>query len=644
MATVNPSSSIAEIRVGRVLSAEGDGCVHEFVARRAAENPNALAVAGTQVAGAQEELSYGELERRANRLANYLRANGVEQNVVVGLYLDRSPAMVVAALAILKAGGAYVPLDPIHPVERLAFMLQDAGASLVVSKTRWAEGFPAGEWKVVTLDGDAEKISSQSDIAPQSGVGGEDLAYIIYTSGSTGKPKGVELIHSGLANLVAWHERAFQVTAADRASAQSALGFDAAVWEMWAYLACGASLHMPDEKVRNDAAALRDWMVARRITISFAATVMAEQLLRLDWPVETALRFLLTGADTLKVYPSARLPFVLVNNYGPTECTVVSTSGVVPATSASQPSANQTSTNPASVNQAPSIGRAIDGVEIYILDEQQRPVSDGGAGEIYVGGAGLGRGYRNRPDLTAERFVPNPFSTVAGARLYRTGDLARRLPNGEIAFLGRMDEQVKVRGYRVEPSEVSTVLGQHPAVEASVVVATEDAPGEKHLVAYLVLASGSTVSASALREYLRQRLPDYMVPAAFVAIPSLPVTEQGKINRAALPAVNGNRLPDEAYVAPRTLVEEELVKILAPLLKLNRVGVNDNFFLLGGHSLLGTQVIARVSESFGVDLTLLKLFDHPTVAEMSAEIESLILAKIERDSHTAQAAKSDARV
>jgi acyl-CoA synthetase (AMP-forming)/AMP-acid ligase II/acyl carrier protein len=375
-------------------------------------------------------------------------------------------------------------------------------------------------------------------------------------------------------------------------------------------------------------------------------------LLRLEWPAETALRFLLTGADTLKVYPSARLPFVLVNNYGPTECTVVSTSGVVPATSANQTSTNpasgnQTSMHQISGNQAPSIGRAIDGVEIYILDEQRRPVSDGGAGEIYVGGAGLGRGYRNRPDLTAERFVPNPFSAVAGARLYRTGDLARRLPNGEIAFLGRIDEQVKVRGYRVEPSEVSTVLGQHPAVESSIVVATEDAPGEKHLVAYVVLASGATVSASALREYLRQRLPDYMVPAAFVAIPKLPVTEQGKINRAALPAVNGNRLPDEVYVAPRTLVEEELVKILAPLLKVNRVGVNDNFFLLGGHSLMGTQVIARVSESFGVDLTLLKLFDHPTVAEMSAEIENLILAKlakIEQDSHTGPAGNHDARV
>jgi amino acid adenylation domain-containing protein len=640
MATINPSSSIPEIRVGRALNAERRACVHEMVAQRAAENPNALAVAG-----GPEELSYSELDRRANRLANYLRANGVDRNVVVGLYLDRTPAMVVAALAILKAGGAYVPLDPIHPVERLAFMLRDAGASLVVSKARWAENFPAGEWKLVALDTDAEKISAQSDIAPESGVGGEDLAYIIYTSGSTGKPKGVELIHSGLGNLVGWHRRAFQVTAADRASAQSALGFDAAVWEMWAYLTCGASLHLADEAARNDAAALRDWMVARRVTISFAATVMAEQLLRLDWPAGTALRFLLTGADTLKAYPSARVPFVLVNNYGPTECTVVSTSGAVPVGGAAgQASLGQAGINQASMNQAPSIGRPIDGVEIYILDEQQRPVNDGGAGEIYIGGAGLGRGYRNRPDLTAERFVANPFSTVAGARLYRTGDRARWLPSGEIAFLGRLDEQVKVRGYRVEPSEVSTVLGQHPAVETSVVVAAEDAPGEKQLVAYLVLTPGATVSATALREYLRQRLPDYMVPAAFVAIPSLPVTEQGKINRAALPAVNGNRLPDVAYMAPRTLVEEELVKILAPLLKVNRVGVNDNFFLLGGHSLMGTQVIARVSESFGVDLTLLKLFDHPTVAEMSTEIENLILAKVARDSQTGQGGERGARI
>jgi amino acid adenylation domain-containing protein len=595
-----------------------------LVAQRAAENPNALAVSSRQ-----EELSYAELDRRANRLANYLRSIGVERDVVVGLYLDRSPAMVVAALGILKAGGAYVPLDPIHPVERLAFMLRDAGASIVISQKRWAEGFPAGAWRVVTLDGDAEKIADMSGAAPESGVGAEDLAYIIYTSGSTGQPKGVELIHSGLANLVSWHQRAFQVTAADRASAQSALGFDAAVWEMWSYLSCGASLHLADDSVRSDAMALRDWMVSRRITISFAATVMAESLLRLDWPAETVLRYLLTGADTLKVYPSERLPFVLVNNYGPTECTVVSTSGVVPAGCAGM--------------QAPSIGRAIDGVEIYILDEQRQPVG-AGPGEIYIAGAGLGRGYRNRPDLTAERFVPNPFSGVPGARMYRTGDLGRWLPNGEIAFLGRLDEQVKVRGYRVEPNEVSTVLGQHPAVQTSAVVSTEDVPGEKRLVAYLVLSPGMSVSATALRQYLRQRMPDYMVPAAFVSIPSLPVTEQGKVNRAALPSVNGNRLSDEVYTEPRTLVEEELVKILAPLLKLDRVGVNDNFFLLGGHSLLGTQVIARVSETFGVDLTLLKLFDHPTVAEMSAEIENLIMTKVETAAQSERAGERDARV
>jgi amino acid adenylation domain-containing protein len=624
MVPVNSSGSVTEIRVKSVLSSQRTACVHEFVAQRAAENPNALAVSS-----GPEELSYVELDRRANRLANYLRSVGVERNVVVGLYLDRSPAMVVAALAILKAGGAYVPLDPIHPVQRLAYMVRDANASIVVSMTPWAEGFPAGGWQVITLDGDAEKIAVQSDRPPESGVGCDDLAYIIYTSGSTGQPKGVELIHSGLANLVGWHGRAFQVTSADRASAQSALGFDAAVWEMWAYLATGASVHLADDVVRNDAAALRDWIVSRGITIAFAATVMAERLLRLDWPAETALRFLLTGADTLKAYPSARLPFVLVNNYGPTECTVVSTSGIVPAGG--------------SMNQAPSIGRAIEGVEIYILDEQQQPVAEG-AGEIYIGGAGVGRGYRNLPALTADRFVSNPFSAEPGARVYRTGDLGRWLPNGEIAYLGRLDEQVKIRGYRVEPSEVSTVLGQHPAVQASLVVATEDEPGEKQLVAYLVLSPGATVSATALREYLRQRVPEYMVPAAFVAIPSLPVTEQGKVDRRALPSVNRNRLSDEAYVEPRTLVEEELVKILAPLLKLERVGVNDNFFLLGGHSLLGTQVIARVSETFGVDLTLLKLFDHPTVAEMSAEIENMILAKVERAATTGQAGARNASV
>ncbi|HYM78904.1 MAG TPA: amino acid adenylation domain-containing protein [Candidatus Dormibacteraeota bacterium] len=595
------------------------------MSQRGAENPKALAVSNRS-----EDLSYAELDRRANRLANYLGSIGVHRNVVVGLYVDRSPAMAIAALAILKAGAAYIPLDPVHPVDRLTFMLNDSGARVVLSTTRLMQSFPQGAWQVVTLDGDAEKIAAQPETPPDSGVRPDDLAYIIYTSGSTGQPKGVELLHSGLSNLVRWHQRAFQVTPADRASAQSTLGFDAAVWELWSYLSAGASLHLPEDSVRNDVVALRDWIVSRQITITFAATAIAERLLQLEWPATTVLRYLLTGADTLKSYPGSGLPFVLVNNYGPTECTVVSTSGVVPAAS--------------SAPQAPSIGRPIDGVEIHILDDQKHPVANGAAGEIYIAGAGLGRGYRNRAGLTSERFVFNPFAAEPSARMYRTGDLGRWLPNGELAFLGRVDEQVKIRGYRVEPSEISVALGQHPSVQTSALLATEDAPGETLLTAYLVLAQGATVTAAGLRDFLRQRLPEYMIPAAFVTIPSLPVTEQGKVNRAALHVLNGNRLSDEAYVEPRTLVEEELVKILAPLLKLDRVGVNDNFFLLGGHSLLGTQVIARVSDTFGVDLTLLKLFDHPTVAEMAAEIENLILAKVAQSARSSRPGEQNAGV
>jgi amino acid adenylation domain-containing protein len=619
MSSVNSSNLQAETLRAKIAHAPGAPCVAELVAQQAAANPSALAISA-----GHETLAYAELDRRANRLANYLRAVGVGRDTAVGLYLERSPAMVVTALAILKAGGAYIPLDPLQPPARLAFMLRDSEARVVVSTTALAERLPAGSCQVVTLDGDSEKIAAQPDTPPAvtAKPNIEDLAYIIYTSGSTGEPKGVELVHSGLSNLVAWHQRAFQVSSADRASALASLGFDAAVWELWPYLASGASVHIPEERIRSDAKALRDWMVSQRITIAFAATAMAENLMQFEWPQTTALRFLLTGADTLKKYPSSRLPFVLVNNYGPTEGTVVSTSGVIaPASAASQ---------------APSIGRPIDGVQIYILDDRRQPVSEGAVGEIYIGGAGLARGYRNRPELTAERFVANPFHAEAGARLYRTGDLARWLPDGQIAFLGRVDEQVKIRGYRVEPSEIATVLGLHAAVQTSVVVASENVRGEKELVAYVVLSPGANLNAGELRDHLRKRLPDYMVPAEFIAIESVPVTANGKVDRAALPSSNGNR-HSETYVGPRTAVEEELVKILAPLLKLDRVGVNDNFFLLGGHSLLGTQLIARISETFGVDLTLLKLFDHPTVAEMSVEIEDLILARVESSSESKMA-------
>lgn len=439
-------------------------CVPDLVAQQAAANPGALAVSAES-----EKLSYGELDRRANQLAHHLRAAGVGRDSVAGLYLDRTPDLIVSALAILKSGAAYLPLDPIQPAARLAFMLRDAGASVVVSTDALAEKLPHDSWQVVAVDRDRNKILAHPQTQPDTTVDPNDPAYIIYTSGTTGEPKGVEILHRSLSNLIAWHRRAFHVTPADRASALASLGFDATVWEIWPYLAAGASVHMPDERVRNDAHALRDWLVAQRITISFAPTAIAESLIQFEWPNGTGLRYLLTGADTLKKYPSSGLPFALVNNYGPTECTVVATSGVIPSSAQNQP---------------PSIGQEIDGVQIYILDDNQRPVADGATGEIYIGGAGLARGYRNRPDLTADRFVRDPFSSNSSfhseARLYRAGDLARRLPDGQIAFLGRVDDQVKIRGYRVEPAEIATILGQHPAVQSSVVIAREDEPGKKN--------------------------------------------------------------------------------------------------------------------------------------------------------------------
>ena len=327
------------------------------------------------------------------------------------------------------------------------------------------------------------------------------------------------------------------------------------------------------------------------------------------------LRILLTGADTLHRRPPQGLPFTLVNNYGPTESTVVATSGPVLA---------------AGTESKPSIGCPIDNTQIYILDEQMSAAAPGTAGELYIGGAGLARGYRTRPELTRERFVPNPFANGSGtSRLYRTGDRARLLPGGEIEFLGRLDDQIKIRGYRVELDEISSVLDSHPEVKASAVTVTGKNGEDKRLIAYLVLARDSQATAANVREFLQRHVPDYMIPAAFVRLDSLPLTNNGKVNRNALPAPNGNTMPEEAYVAPRGPVEQRLAELIAPLLHVERVGANDNFFLLGGHSLLGTQLLTRISESFGVELSLLTIFDHPTLAEMSSEIEKLILAKLD---------------
>ena len=582
--------------------------VPQLVAQQAAANPEAVAVVSSS-----QRLTYGELDRRSNQLAHYLKATGMGEDQVVGLHLERSPASVISALAVLKAGGAYLPLDPSLPSERLRYMLTDANVSVVLSQGANAERLPKHIWSVLDWDQLESRLANHPSDCPPSRVTAESLAYVIYTSGSTGQPKGVEATHGGLRNLIDWHIRAFNVTAADHASLQAVVGFDAAVWELWPYLAIGAGVHIPEESVRSNPEAIREWLVREKISIAFLPTALAEQMLVLEWPSETALRILLTGADTLRRRPALGLPFALVNNYGPTEGTVVATSGRVTPENAG--------------GGIPSIGHAIDNTRIYILDEKMQPVKEGDAGEIYIGGAGVARGYRNNPVLTAEKFVRNPFG--GSARLYRTGDRGRVLAGGEIEFLGRLDDQIKIRGYRVEPNEIINALNACPGVRASA-VAVEAAKEDKRLVAYVVLAAGAKVDPTGLRQILSRQLPDYMVPAMLVRVDALPLTANGKVDSAALPAPTAaNALADDKFVGPRTMVEERLAGILRPLLHVDRVSVKDNFFLLGGHSLLGTQLITRINESFGVELSLLSLFDHPTLEEMSSEVEKLILAKVE---------------
>lgn len=583
--------------------------VPRMIAAQARLNPDRVAL----VMGS-ERLTYAELELRASRLANYLRSLGAGPEVLVGLAVERSPQFVIAALAIMQCGAAYLPMDLAHPAERLRFIVRDAAVRLLVTQGNFADRFEGLDARIVALDTEKSAIDQQPIQSAEVKPGLDSLAYVIYTSGSTGRPKGVEITHRNLSNLVSWHVGAFDLDFSTRSTFQSGVGFDAAVWEIWPALTVGSALYLPDELTRLSAEPLRDWLVEHQISISFVPTALAEQLIALPWPAETSLRFLLTGADTLHRYPPPGLPFALVNNYGPTECTVVATSTVI---SADRPR-----------DGLPPIGFPIDNVRIHILDEQLREVRQGLPGEIFIGGDGVARGYRNRPDLSAERFVLDPFSTTGG-RLYRTGDLGRALASGEIAFLGRIDDQIKIRGYRIELNEINALLNEHPSVQASVVMAREDVPGDKRLVAYIVPVAGAARDEQSLRELIRQRLPDYMEPSAFVWMETLPLTPNGKIDRAALPRPsdeNGSR--SGAFIAPRTPVEEALAVIIRDVLKLPRVSVDDDFFHLGAHSLLGAQVVARVRDKFGTELKLLDVFDAPTVAELSVKIEQALTLQL----------------
>ncbi|WP_456639423.1 non-ribosomal peptide synthase/polyketide synthase [Bradyrhizobium sp. USDA 10063] len=581
-------------------------CIHQLFEAQVRQAPDAVAVVD-----AEARVSYRELNARANRLAHHLIGRGVRPDQPVAICLARRVAMVVGLLAILKAGGAYLPLDPAHPAARLRQVLDDAAPPLLLADAagRSALGGDAlMDLTVVDLETAtpawAELPAANPD--PRAlGLTSRHLAYVIYTSGSSGTPKGVMVEHRGLVNLIAWHVQTFCPQPETCCALTAGVAFDASTWELWSALCNRSTLLLPPRAPAGDPLLLLQWWRDQSLDSAFLITPLATIALE-DKLVNPTLEYLLVGGDRLQRVP-APLPAALklINNYGPTEVTVVATSGRL------------------FVDIVPHIGRPIANTRVYLLDGHGAPVPFGAVGELYIGGAGVARGYLNRPELTAERFLEDPFSTEPGARMYRSGDLARYLPDGNLAFLGRNDDQVKIRGFRIEPGEIAARLVEHASVRDAVVVAQQDRAGEQRLVAYVVTtaehageAEGSELAAT-LRTHLSARLPDYMVPAAFVHLAALPLTPNGKLDRKALLAPADEACARSAYEAPQGEIETALAKLWAELLGVKRVGRHDHFFELGGHSLLAVQLSSRLSQAVGGELPLTRLFAKPVLADLA---------------------------
>jgi len=595
-------------------------CIHQLFEEQVERTPHAVAVVFEN-----QQLTYCELNCRANQLAHYLQSLGVTPDTLVGLHLERSLELIVAILGILKAGGAYVPLDPDYPSERLGFMVEDAQLSVILTQQKFVETrhskslLPQHQAQVVCLDTDWETITQNSQSNPINTATSSNLAYIIYTSGSTGKPKGVLVNHSNVVRLFTATDAWYHFNAEDVWTLFHSIAFDFSVWEIWGALLYGGRLVVVPYLVTREPESFYELLCQENVTVlnqtpsAFRQLIIAEQSLTKTNKLK--LRWVIFGGEALEI--NSLKPWFerhgdqkpqLVNMYGITETTVHVTY---------RPLSLADLDGAASV-----IGRPIPDLQMYVLDEYLQPVPIGVPGEMYVGGAGVTRGYLNRDELTKQRFISNPFIDNPQGRLYKTGDLARYLPNGELEYLGRIDNQVKIRGFRIELGEIEALLTQHPDVWESVVVVREDEPGDKRLVAYAVPQSKSSPTVQQLRQFLEGKLPAYMVPNAFVIIESLPLTDNGKVNRRALPQPDLSERTQK-YVAPRTPTEEMLAQIWAQVLKVEQVGINDNFFELGGHSLLATQLVSRIRNSFQVELPLRELFNAATVAQLADCIEQL---------------------
>jgi len=575
-------------------------CVQQLFEDQVARTPDKVALEFEE-----QSLTYQQLNERSNQLANYLRQQGVQPGDLVGIYMERSAEMVVALLGSWKAGAAYVPLDPTFPRERLAFVFEDTAVPLILTQARLLPDLPTSDARIVCLDRDSNSVEKESGTNPQLDADPSRAAYTIYTSGSTGKPKGVVVTHQNVVNLLNSMAKKPGLTEDDVVVAVTTISFDIAALEVYLPLITGAKLVFASRLTASDGRQLLSLLSRTNATVMQATPITFRLLLEAGWkgsPKFTAL----CGGEALSRNLADRIlacDVPLWNMYGPTETTIWSAaSQVLPGA------------------EPVTVGPPIDNTQFYVLDSNAQPVPMGVPGELYIGGDGVARGYYKRPDLTTERFLPDPFRDSPGARMYRTGDLVRRLPSGDLEFLGRLDGQIKLRGFRIELGEIESALAQHPSVKQAIVVVREDVPGDKRLVAYLLPYAGGIPAAGQLRTFLLTTLPDYMVPAGFITITAIPLTPNGKVDRKALPAPDwANQSRAASYVEPRNATEKQMADIWAEVLRLEKVGINDNLFELGADSLHVFQIVARANKA-GLDVKPRQILQFRTISGILAEL------------------------
>ncbi|MCF4967209.1 thioesterase domain-containing protein [Nostoc sp. CMAA1605] len=598
---INPNATYRDYNLSQSL--------HELFTAQAERTPNAIAITFQN-----QQLTYQELNFRVNQLAHYLQTLDVKAETLVGVCLERSLEMVVSLLGILKAGGAYVPIDPEYPQERIAYMLEDSQVKVLLTQEKLVNTIPENQAQTIYIDTEWEKISTQPNTNPQSDIQPENLAYVIYTSGSTGKPKGAMNTHKGICNRLLWMQETYQLNSTDSVLQKTPFSFDVSVWEFFWTLLTGARLVIAQPGGHRDSNYLINIITQEQITtLHFVPSML--QIFLASRGVEkcTSIRRVICSGEALPVDLQNRFfehfNCELHNLYGPTEAAIDVTFWQC-----------QKHSNLKTV----PIGRPIANVQIYILDEDLRPVDVGVVGEIYIGGVGVARGYWNRPELTQEKFIPNPFrsSEFTSERLYKTGDLGRYLPDGNIEYVGRVDYQVKIRGYRIEIGEIENVLALHPEVREAVIITRSDRNLEKQLVAYITYNS-ETPQIQHLRDFLKAKLPDFMIPAAFVTLEALPLTPSGKVDRKALPKPDISHFSESSdFIAPRNQVESQLVTIWAEILNLPQIGVTDNFFALGGDSLKALHLIAKIEENFRKEIPLATLLKNPIITDLATVIQN----------------------